>query len=940
MYLTKILISLLAATLCLGPSAYAAGQPIGQEPPIKEVRLESSEFSRGEPIPAWVEEVPIPKTELKNPVVIKLADTQLNATDTPQTFVHRVLQVNQSAALGQVGQIPINFVPQYEKLRLHSVRILRGNDIIDQTDTVNIHFLQRETGYENGLYSGIVTVVLLLADVRVGDVVEYKYSTEGANPVFGKKFQDYAGWDQSEPIVFRSVILNHAANRKINWKMIGDFQSTNINPTVKTAHGMTQLRFEGRDIRGVDNEPYIPTSYYPARILQFSEYQSWNEVAQWASGLFSDSQPLPDELNNQIAQWRTLPSEEDRVAKALQWVQTEIRYFSVSIGESSHRPHAPLQVVRQRYGDCKDKSNLLLSVLRELGISAKPVLLSVSSRTGVGKQLPSPSAFDHVIVQVSVRDKKYYLDGTQPGQNSKLPRIGAALAGIPALVAAPGTTGLSPIPSTENQLAAQEEWNEKILLPKLGEDGTLELDRFWQAAQAEQARYYFNQLSPDQLRKFTSASYEKLYPGIELLSEPTIVDDVEQNHIRLRAKFKIPALAVNLNSGWGIRYFPGILRGMFNMPDNLKRNFPVAVPTYPYKGRYTLSLDWPEEVSAALDPHTEKIGNDYFSLQLTQSFRGNHASITVDFATKATEIPAKDLQGFSDDLKKLNRTIGEMIIVGNQSIKKSGLLGMGRQTIQDSLKQRIKLQIEGNSKAINSGRLKGDDLAEAYCSRATSLADYEQPIEGLKDAKEAVRIAPAFARAWACRGELNFDNGKFNESIADFTTALSLGYDEFSIYYKRGQAKYFLNDYAVAATDLEKAVDMRQDSADQLYASLWLVIALKNQGKPIPDKIQLAVQKNPHGEWPAPALSLLLGISTPEQMQMELNRKKGDDFELSQVEAMFYLGQYYLLQGKTDLAISEFKKLREKHISIYTEHVSAGFELRRLEKKPKTPHEK
>ena len=38
---------------------------------------------------------------------------------------------------------------------------------------------------------------------------------------------------------------------------------------------------------------------------------------------------------------RALPTDEARIAAALEFVQSEIRYFSVSLGESSHRPASP-----------------------------------------------------------------------------------------------------------------------------------------------------------------------------------------------------------------------------------------------------------------------------------------------------------------------------------------------------------------------------------------------------------------------------------------------------------------------------------------------------------------------------------------------------------------------------------------------------------------------
>ena len=73
---------------------------------------------------------------------------------------------------------------------------------------------------------------------------------------------------------------------------------------------------------------------------------------------------------------RALPSNEERVVAALEFVQSEIRYFSVSLGENSHRPASPDIVLKRRYGDCKDKSLLLMTLLDELKIPSKVVLLT------------------------------------------------------------------------------------------------------------------------------------------------------------------------------------------------------------------------------------------------------------------------------------------------------------------------------------------------------------------------------------------------------------------------------------------------------------------------------------------------------------------------------------------------------------------------------------
>lgn len=158
--------------------------------------------------------------------------------------------------------------------------------------------------------------------------------------------------------------------------------------------------------------------------LQFSEYRNWNEVARWAQTLFSAEVRIDDELASVIARIKALPGTDERASAALQFVQNEIRYFSVSLGESSHRPSAPQVVMKQRFGDCKDKSWLLIAMLRELGIAAQPVLVPLDGGAPAGDVLPTPGLFDHVIVGIDIDGKSYFVDPTRIGQAGALAQMG------------------------------------------------------------------------------------------------------------------------------------------------------------------------------------------------------------------------------------------------------------------------------------------------------------------------------------------------------------------------------------------------------------------------------------------------------------------------------------------------------------------------------------
>src|SRR5262245_10151268 len=172
----------LCVWLLLGRAAAQTGPDNNQ---LKEVQIAAGAFSLADPIPTWVEPVAIPEASQAYPIVLRLADTQYLIDGTPIVYVRRALMVNDAASLTAAGQIAIPFVPQYHKLQLPAVRLLRKNESLDRTASSTVRFLQRETGLEQGVYSGEVTASILVSDLRVGDTLEFAYSLHGQNPVFG-----------------------------------------------------------------------------------------------------------------------------------------------------------------------------------------------------------------------------------------------------------------------------------------------------------------------------------------------------------------------------------------------------------------------------------------------------------------------------------------------------------------------------------------------------------------------------------------------------------------------------------------------------------------------------------------------------------------------------------------------------------------------------------
>ena len=124
----------------------------------------------------------------------------------------------------------------------------------------------------------------------------------------------------------------------------------------------------------------------------------------------------------------------------------------------------------RRFGDCKDKALLLVTLLRALGTEAEPALVNTEARQAIADWLPSPLAFDHVIVRFVFQSRTYWVDATRALQRGTL----AHFEDPPfarALVVREGETGLSEIPAPPPAEPASRRYGRTVPRRKLRASG-------------------------------------------------------------------------------------------------------------------------------------------------------------------------------------------------------------------------------------------------------------------------------------------------------------------------------------------------------------------------------------------------------------------------------------------------------------------------------------
>ena len=78
----------------------------------------------------------------------------------------------------------------------------------------------------------------------------------------------------------------------------------------------------------------------------------------------------------------------ETIAKIVGRLHREVRYTGIEFGSAKLIPEFPSETLRRHFGDCKDKSTLLVAALRASGIDAYLALLSAGDDQDVSAELP------------------------------------------------------------------------------------------------------------------------------------------------------------------------------------------------------------------------------------------------------------------------------------------------------------------------------------------------------------------------------------------------------------------------------------------------------------------------------------------------------------------------------------------------------------------------
>ncbi len=423
-------------------------------------------------------------------------------------------------------------------------------------------------------------------------------------------------------------------------------------------------RLDLRDVKSRPDEEALAARmsvYWGAGATEDKDGE-WRTLGQWATDLQAHR---PDPSPEITAEAQELvagaPDFYTKLVAITSYIQKNIRYFVVERGIGGFQAHPASDIFRNRYGDCKDKTTLLISMLQAVGIKA--FYVPVDSRRGVvdpqapslygdhmitAIQLPADVKDSRLMAVVTARDGNRYLIFDPTDERTPVGNLPSYEQGGYGLLAAGPSSQFLALPVLDpaaNGTNASGKFT-------LDTDGTLSgsVETLHFGPEGADLRTFLKFTDQKERRDAWETLVARDLPGVVLDSFDFVEPDALSKPLEFH--FKVTAHQYAHVAGPLLLVRPRVLGSMAMHFDDKPRKVPFDLEaTGRWQDSYDIALPAGYVVDETPDPID--IDMDFASYHASSTAKGNVLHYEMEYVVRQVEIPADR----AADFRKLESAI-------------------------------------------------------------------------------------------------------------------------------------------------------------------------------------------------------------------------------------------------------------------------------------------
>ena len=349
--------------------------------------------------------------------LLKSHEVTVDAQGIKTERITRQLKILQDDGMARFGDIKVPYNAHYQTAKLIRAETVTpdGKRVPVQADLVKDLLPEDARGYRE--YSDLRNLSFSMPALTRDAIIEYEVELQGKEPIIANHFWTQYYLDDIIPVYTSRYTITTPTDipYQIHATNMEDISSTITTNDDTTATQTWVLE----NIPRLKIERHMPPANEIRKHIMTTSLQEWSEVENWFQSLMQDristNQPISKRAQERTEKRTTRL---DKINALLHFTQRDVRYVAIELGQGAYQPRSAEACLKNLYGDCKDKSVLLISLLKAIGIDAHIALVRPNFFGSVNQAIPHPGQFNHAIVYVPAPDKEghaLWLDPTVPG---------------------------------------------------------------------------------------------------------------------------------------------------------------------------------------------------------------------------------------------------------------------------------------------------------------------------------------------------------------------------------------------------------------------------------------------------------------------------------------------------------------------------------------------
>lgn len=564
--------------------------------------------------------------------------------------------VSDEKAASDYSQISLHYNSYFETIALDFARSIQDNGerLNASKDAIQTRTVSQM--YQAKMYSDMKSLTFSIPALRPGTAFEFMV-TRKIKPIVGQSWAKRLDFNftlyhsnpvpRVDPVHESRLTVITPTDEKFKFYL----HNSSVKPQVKRSKDGLAHTWVMESIPNLVFESNMPVDDYLLPAVEVSSIKDWEEIDRWAHGLFSNHMIPSESIRKTTGEITAkIPDRNGQIKAVFEYIQKNIEYIEADLDRGGYAPHSADQIMKNKYGDCKDQTVLFVSMLKALGIEAYPAILTTFPGMENRMEIPSPY-FNHAITYIPHEDGDLWLDTVGI---SKFPDLLFPSQGRNAFVinGRGGAFKKTPFSGKESN---EGEMNVTIKIS--GETLSVELGLLAKGALGDMYKNSLKAMAQDQRKTMAQDLLKNMYPTSEIenvtfsnLSDP---DAPFKISTRCRIPYAIPSASQSLQLPFSpmasIAFFSSLTK---LTPSADRKTDYITGFGFDIKSQWTYDLKEGGFASANL-PDSEVMDSEFLRFERRFVEEGRTLKGISKLTLKTTKVPLEKYSAFYQETLKI-----------------------------------------------------------------------------------------------------------------------------------------------------------------------------------------------------------------------------------------------------------------------------------------------